>query len=433
MSEDDQSGSDQHDALLRLIIDGARDTIVVADANGVITFVSPACLALLGYEPGELVGARAVDLVHPEDREKAVTSPRAAFGAIDMISVVRCKRRDGTYVWVESRSHVARAEDGGSGQAVAIVRDVSDRVRSEALLSESESRLRAVLDSAGEGIVVVNERGQFVLFNAAAEHILGLGATDDSPETWTHTYGVFAADRVTPIPTDDLPPMRALRGEHMDGVDLFIRNAALPEGAYISVTARPLQGDGGAITGGVVTFRDVTELNAIRGRLAELVVTDALTGAPNRRAFESRLAELVADGERGRPFALAICDIDRFKTINDEHGHQVGDDALVAFSDVLRRRVRKTDFVARYGGDEFAILLTGVDEGRAARLVEAIRLAVRQITRPLPLTASFGVCGYSTDFRISGLELVRLADAALYRAKAEGRDRVMQFHQDGAG
>lgn len=175
--------------------------------------------------------------------------------------------------------------------------------------------------------------------------------------------------------------------------------------------------------------REVTEGRDIREQLQTLVLTDALTGVPNQRAFRGRLDQLLAEGARGRSFALVLCDIDHFKAVNDTHGHVGGDQAIVAFSTVLRHHVRKTDFVARYGGEEFAVIYTDVSESRAAELAEQLRLAVRGISVPCGLTASFGVCAYSHAFEGTTDALIRAADVALYRAKADGRDRVVSFGQ----
>lgn len=132
----------------------------------------------------------------------------------------------------------------------------------ESRLRDSERRLMAVLESAGEGIVIADEQGTCVVFNATAERILGIGATDALPTEWAERYGVFADDKVTPVPAHELPLVRALRGESSDGVELFVRNAKVPEGVFVSLTGRPLRDARGDLRGGVVTFSDVTEKRA---------------------------------------------------------------------------------------------------------------------------------------------------------------------------
>jgi PAS domain S-box-containing protein len=125
-------------------------------------------------------------------------------------------------------------------------------------LDGQTSLMRAVLENLGDGVVVADATGCIVLFNPAAVNILGVGQTSELPDKWSETYGVFQADGVTLLPTDELPLVRALRGEGCDRVELFIRNAAFPEGTWISVTGRPLKNEAGQVTGGVVVFHDVT-------------------------------------------------------------------------------------------------------------------------------------------------------------------------------
>jgi signal transduction histidine kinase/CheY-like chemotaxis protein len=151
--------------------------------------------------------------------------------------------------------------------------DITERKRSEQMafehakeLAESEQHLReqtrilqCVVDSMGDGVVVADRNGKFLLFNPAAEKILGIGAVEGTPNDWTDQYGIFEADQVTPYPGSELPLALALRGLSVNGEDLFVRNARIPEGAWISVTARPLKEDNDAVWGGVAVFGDITQ------------------------------------------------------------------------------------------------------------------------------------------------------------------------------
>jgi diguanylate cyclase (GGDEF)-like protein len=150
--------------------------------------------------------------------------------------------------------------------------------------------------------------------------------------------------------------------------------------------------------------------------------TDALTGLPNRRHVEQRLRELVAGA---KPFVLVMADLDHFKRLNDTFGHQAGDEALRVFADVVRACTREHDLAGRWGGEEFGFLLAGASASEALRWTERVRerLAETLQGRSTPsFTASFGIADSATT-RVPDA-LVRLADEALYRAKAEGRDRA---------
>lgn len=132
------------------------------------------------------------------------------------------------------------------------------RRRAEEEARQQAATLRAVIDSAGEGIIVADENGKLLLFNPEAGRILGAGMTDRPPETWSEVCGIFLPDAVTPFPSEELVLVRALRGEATDEVELFIRNPHVPDGVYLRATGRPLRDAAGAVRGGVVVFRDVT-------------------------------------------------------------------------------------------------------------------------------------------------------------------------------
>lgn len=158
-------------------------------------------------------------------------------------------------------------------------------------------------------------------------------------------------------------------------------------------------------------------------RMEELAATDALTGLANRRAFDRRLAEAESRSSRyGTPFSLIVFDVDRFKTINDTHGHQVGDRVLQRLSAVVSDTIRPTDVLARWGGDEFAILVEGsLDEAEQA--AKRIRDRLAQTEPPEErATVSVGIAERQADEPVE--LLLRRADQALYRAKEAGRDRI---------
>jgi two-component system cell cycle response regulator len=216
---------------------------------------------------------------------------------------------------------------------------------------------------------------------------------------------------------------------------------------HLLASGLPLYGPDGTITGGIIAAVDISELrraqqqiatqlvelneahdnlSRLNERLAALAVTDALTGIPNHRAFQDRLSQLVDEGKRGRQFALAMLDVDKFKNFNDEFGHQAGDEVLESVAAALRDGIRKTDFVARYGGEEFCVLFSDVDEERAFELSEKLRQAIEQIECPYrKITASFGVC--AQDGKKTGAALIKAADTSLYKAKEAGRNRVVRF------
>lgn len=177
-------------------------------------------------------------------------------------------------------------------------------------------------------------------------------------------------------------------------------------------------------------IRDVTVRNSLLEQLEERAATDYLTGLWNRQAFDKKLAdERQRAGRYGKPLSLLMADLDNFKEYNDLYGHQAGDLVLKTIADVFRQAVRSSDLVARYGGEEIAVILpeTGMDQ--AVPLAERILTAVRQLDVEHaalpgggPLTVSIGVAGLTADD--SGGDLLKKADLALYHAKNAGRNRL---------
>jgi len=168
------------------------------------------------------------------------------------------------------------------------------------------------------------------------------------------------------------------------------------------------------------------ELQAANAELARQAQTDALTGLANRRAFDAMLQRILADARRHqRPLSVLMVDADHFKRINDVHGHPVGDEVLRMLGGVLRERLRATDVAARFGGEEFVVLLPETDAQQAlltARELVAI-VGARQHPVAGTVTVSIGAAS-SHDGRAEAADLLRLADEALYQAKAAGRNRA---------
>jgi diguanylate cyclase (GGDEF)-like protein len=173
--------------------------------------------------------------------------------------------------------------------------------------------------------------------------------------------------------------------------------------------------------------RTLLDFKAYLDTCEEAAFTDHLTGLANRRRFERQLAREIARTTRyGHPFCLLLLDIDDFKKVNDSFGHEAGDEALRRLAKTLQEGIRGIDLAARFGGDEFALILTETEETRGFEVAERLRKAVRALEIPAvgSITASLGVaespsCGQTTT------ELQGCADSSLYEAKHQGRDRVV--------
>jgi diguanylate cyclase (GGDEF)-like protein len=186
----------------------------------------------------------------------------------------------------------------------------------------------------------------------------------------------------------------------------------------------------------LIAAQRVTDLHAQlarhRAELAHLARHDPLTGLGNRRSLDEDLEVLHARSRRyGRGYAVAMCDIDRFKAYNDTQGHQAGDQALRAVTATIAQELRGGDSVYRYGGEEFLLILPEQTLDTALVAVERVRSAVERLAIPQPsaapegvLTVSAGITAYAPGHQTTAAELLRQADAALYRAKSAGRNRI---------
>lgn len=172
------------------------------------------------------------------------------------------------------------------------------------------------------------------------------------------------------------------------------------------------------------------QLNSALRRVEELAATDALTGLYNRRHFSMVLEQMFAESGRfNADLTIAMIDLDGYKQLNDSLGHQMGDQMLVLVGGILRAGMRKADVCARYGGDEFVLLLPRADAAEATQLVSRIREAFKEqsaqlIKRERGLTMSIGIASVSANRPQSADQLVASADAALYASKEAGRDRI---------
>jgi diguanylate cyclase (GGDEF)-like protein len=247
---------------------------------------------------------------------------------------------------------------------------------------------------------------------------------------------------VRPALRDHEPVLRP--ATDVGSVDSVVARA-LPGAAQVAVVAMRTTGDelGGVVAvagtgaraltaGAAEVLRQAAAHGAsalrVSGLLAELerrAARDPLTGLANRRSLDDHLdRELSRSRREGLPLSLILFDLDHFKAINDEHGHQVGDQVLHAVARSLAVGVRDVDLPARYGGEEFVVLLPGTTLPDAVLTADRLRYGIADAGSPLPVTISAGVASFPQPAR-TGAELLALADAALYEAKRSGRDRVV--------
>ncbi len=302
--------------------------------------------------------------------------------------------------------------------------DITDRFRAEQALREltleaqaQSDVLRLVTEAIPATVVVVGADGRYRFCNGAFERYCGLPRERILGRTAAEVLGEEEVARRRPF------MRRALQGENVTFTLDYVR----PEGTtWLELTCIPLRLEGHVVDGFVGIAQDITSQRHEQDRLTELSQRDPLTGLLNRAGFEHFLERLVGEGA-GPSLALMYIDLDRFKPVNDQHGHAIGDHLLQAVAQRLGGLVRPTDAVARLGGDEFAILLAGAGsldnaETVADKVVAAVAGAFDVEGLRLEIGASVGVA-FGVEPGGDWRELIRRADAALYRAKASGRGR----------
>jgi diguanylate cyclase (GGDEF)-like protein/PAS domain S-box-containing protein len=287
--------------------------------------------------------------------------------------------------------------------------------------------LDAVLDAAASLIVVADPDGTLVRWNRACEQLLGYSAGDlDAPCALLD----LVPDEERPIALAALEALAS--GESPVRTEFHWRTLS-GELRLIEWSTTALTGPDGSVTHLVGTGIDVTETRqwaaeraANEERLRHIADHDALTGLYNRRRFEQELDRHFVHGRRyGIDGALLVLDLDRFKQVNDGHGHRAGDRVLAEVAAVLRARLRESDILARFGGDEFAVLMPHGGAAEAAELANLMVNAVHhEVSTPAgPLDASVGYALFE-DATTSSDELLSRADDAMYADKAQGDRRM---------
>ena len=386
--------------------------------------------AATGYPPGEIGGMRPTDFISPADRA-------AVDGALG--EAMRTGREVNVEAEIVDRAGNVRPYAfggrpitlGGQRYVIAVGRDITLRKRAEQQMARAKERLDLALTSSDLALWDWDLKADRVYFNESWSAIRGEAPRESTHsgrevESWNHPEDrkIFLAS---------LSNARKGVSEEFD-CEYRVPNAA---GEWIwvhsrgKVIQRDTAGEGLRMTG---TTRDVTKRKAAEERAEWLATRDALTGLPNRVLLHDRLEQGVANAARQKTgFAFMFIDLDRFKTINDSLGHQVGDELLKAVASRLTACVRASDTVARLGGDEFAVILENLsgehDEGAqqvADKMIEAMGAPMLIGNQHLNTSCSIGISLYPADGK-DGATLMKNADVAMYYAKEKGRNNYQFF------
>jgi diguanylate cyclase (GGDEF)-like protein/PAS domain S-box-containing protein len=332
-------------------------------------------------------------------------------------------RRDGTKIPTEVSSQII--EYGGRPVVLSIARDITERKLAEEALRESETRLRKLFEAIPEAVMVHDEEGNILHINDVGAKRLEWAVED---LVGKNLHEIVRIENAALIP---------------DHVRIARRNGSCTfETTYISRTGRaiiaevnesPIELEGKSVILSVA--RDITERKRAEQQLAYIATHDALTGLPNRVLFSDRLNLALAQAQRHQQrLAVLLLDLDRFKDINDTLGHSVGDQFLRATGRRLMGLLRRSDTLARMGGDEFLFLVTEMAQPDnatevARKILEAFQEPFLVENHELRSTASIGVTIFPDD-GANADTLLKNADIAMYSAKQKGRNNYQRYTAD---
>ena len=432
---------------LQTFIDAVPSLLFVVDSDVRVIHLNQTALEATGSQRGKVLMQRGGDILHCVHSLETVNGcgygsqcPQCALrNAVGKAScgnevhrmpvamkVMASEKTENVYFNVTATPLSYK----GSVMVLLVLDDVTEQKKVEKALIDSDERLRNIMAVMGEGVFVLDEKGFLTFMNPEAERLLGWKASELQGR---HFHPIIHSRRRdgSHRGDDECSLLKTIRtGEpYYVAEDVLMRK----DGVIfpVSFACNPIR-EGDRITGAVAAFHDITKirdaheaLKRANQLLARQATTDPLTGIYNRLKFDEVLMKEISRSRRHEiPLSLVMFDIDHFKAINDTCGHHIGDAVLQELSAYVLKHVRKHDYFARWGGEEFMILLTHSTVDTAWHFAEGLRAGIESLRMrgTLWVTCSFGVAQMNRTDDI--FSLAKRADDALYKAKSAGRNTV---------
>jgi diguanylate cyclase (GGDEF)-like protein/PAS domain S-box-containing protein len=398
-----------------------------------LTFVSRN-VAMLGYDRKAFFASKLfyADLIHPDDRTSVEKLTRRLLqnGAGPAMIEVRLRLADGSYRWFENRLTPIRDEAGHLRSVEGLIIDIDERKQASERLKFANTLLKTITETSPDGILVVDKDARIIAYNQRFGAMWGV--SKDVLDSGDDAAPLAAVTAAMKAPAAFLARVQYLYAHPEEtGRD----ELETKDGRFFERHTAVLHGGNGESLGRVWFFRDITERKLAEAQIVKAARYDGLTGLANRAVFMDTVQGAMARARRdGKAFAVLYLDLDHFKDINDTLGHPIGDELLKAVAERLRSNLREVDTVARFGGDEFAIIAADLREpADAAVLAEAV---IASLAKPFLIQgndirsgASIGISVFGSD-EPDAESMLSHADVALYRAKSEGRGGYRFFTEE---
>ncbi|MDO9597611.1 MAG: EAL domain-containing protein [Azoarcus sp.] len=428
----DKQALHESEAMLRNVLDEIPDPLVLKDHDGNFLFGNRTVARLYNTTPAEMVGKQDGDFGVPKEMADFFRENVLAIMASGETQVVLEDSRDAVSGEIRHYRSIKKPlkDARGNKQILVIAQDITDIIHAQKMLVKSERRLQDVLEVTREGIWDWHVPSGKVIHNAQWYGLLGYAAGELSDDFETFGKLVYPDDMEAVI----LRLEGALKGqtdayysEHRlvckDGTPIWIQDRG-------RVVERDAEGKPLRLVG---SFADISMQKAHQRQLERLAHYDALTGLPNRVLLADRLNQaMVQARRRKKQLVVAYLDLDGFKSINDQYGHDVGDQLLTRLAAHIKAELREGDTFARLGGDEFVAVFGDLPDAHASvpmilRLLSAVALPVHVKGLTLHVSGSVGVSAYPQVEEVDADQLLRQADQAMYQAKLAGRNRYHVF------